>query len=279
MNVIFDNTRLAAFLLMGIQGLHAHCGLNFCPRVERAPFNAFEAGFGVHQTGFYLNGQDGQYTEVLPNFQYTYRGKWLLGANLGFAGLNLEGKTHWGLENPLLFGEWRFYPGMGNRMVTGIQVELPFGDKDHGIGTHHAMIVPYGSFGKEFELFFSSATLGFSQAVELVHHEEDAGVDTVNAHSYLYVHPHEDQELLYRVSIGTSLWQKRSSPEVFLNGQRVMVSEQEHLPDEEKNDLTIGILFPFVLGGAFVLSPRLEFPVLIPSRFDWNTGIDFHVRF
>src|SRR4051812_34186397 len=105
------NLMMAALpILLCAAGLNAHCGLNFCPRDAEMAGNAFEAGLGAHQTGYSLNGHGGQYTEILPNFTYTYDGKLLLGVDLAFAGLALRDETKWGMENPLLFGEWRFYP-------------------------------------------------------------------------------------------------------------------------------------------------------------------------
>jgi hypothetical protein len=261
----------ASLLLLAAQGLQAHCGLNFCPRDEDVAGNRFTAGLALRQTGFDLADHGGQYTEVMPDFQYTRNGKLLLGANLAIAGLMVEGETRWGLENPLLYGEWRCFPGTDNRLSLGLQLELPFGDEEKGIGTDHTMLVPYVSFGKGFDPFFASATLGYNQAFG--GGEEDTADPAV-----LYVHPHEDREFLYRVSAGISVWDKRANPEIYLNGQHPLVDEKENLPEDEDDDLSLGLSVPVRLGNIAV-TPKAEFPLLSPSRFDWGAGVDFGYGF
>jgi hypothetical protein len=263
---------VTSLLLLAAPGAQAHCGLNFCPRDAETRGHVFEAGLALQRTGFDLNGHGGQYTEIIPRFQYTRNGRLLLGADLPFAGLDVEGDVHWGLENPLLFGEWRMFPGMGNRFSLGLQAELPFGDHDNGLASHHMMLVPYAAFGKGLDPFSISATLGFSAAVELGGSAED----TIEVPLFPYVHPHEDREILYRLGAGMSLWKKRANPEIFLSGQHVLVDEKESVRGDD--DLTAGILVP-IKAGRFTVMPKAEFPILAPARFDWTAGLDCRWEF
>ena len=274
MKSIDKSALCAAILILATQTIRASCGLHFCPRTDEVTEKPFEAALSWRQSGFDLNDHGGQYSEFVPTLQFAYKNLWLLKANIPFAGLSVKGETEWGMENPMLLAEWRFHPGMGNMLSLGVQAELPFGDHHHGLAGDHFMLVPYAAFGMGLGPWFLTATAGYSAAIGHHDHEEPPTAADLD---YLYVHPHEDQEILYRLSAGLPLWNGRTRPEAFLNAQYVLVEDKEFLKDDHA--LTAGILFPIKIGGGLTTAAAAEFPLIRPGRFDWSAGLDLRLAF
>jgi hypothetical protein len=153
------------------------------------------------------------------------------------------------------------------------------------------MVMPYGSWSAALGRLFAAGTTGVSMAFGGMHgdYQPDAamsahdasmpGMSHMDSHEAgmpLFVHPHEDLELAYKLSLGAGLWEGRAAPEFYLSGQHVLAEESEH--GGSRDYLSVGIVSPFHFG-RYVLSPDLELPVTAERRFEWSMGLGVGLKF
>lgn len=268
---------LIALVSGSTRNSHSACGLNFCPRLEPKGENAFDLGIMVKQVHFNLEGTSGSYTGFMPDVAYILHDRWTFGVNLPIIFLDVDGHVETGISNPMGFAEFRFQPGPGQRMGFGMQLELPLGNDEKGMAGNHFMAVPYLSWAKAMHPFFIGGSAGGSFGISggHSHGEGDAASHHGSGSSTLYVNPHENMELLYRIAGGTNLWNKRVNPEISLNGQHVLTDVNTQ--GNSDNYLSLGLAAP-MLFGRITVSPNFEMPLADAKRFDWGAGMTASIK-
>lgn len=258
---------LAASLLPG-GAAHAGCGLSFCPRPERPGEKHLELGFMAKHTAFDIQGTEGAYQELMASVQYTAFGRLALGLHAPFIVLD-AGTTEAGMGNLVAYAEWRARPEWLNAFGAGVQLEIPMGGSDRGLGDDHWMMVPYLTLARHLGPLMLGGGLGVAFTVYGAHAEEahahHAGRESVP----VYVHPHEHSELLYRVSAGAPMADMRFLPEIFLDGQQVLGHTE--VEGADISFLNAGLSLPRVWGSLTIAS-HAAFP-LLGERFAWTAGV------
>lgn len=259
---------LAAFLCgLLADAPKAGCGLTFCPKPEGPGERSLDLSFMVKNTGFDIQGVEGSYTELMVTVQYTAFGRLALGLHSPFLFLETDGSEA-GMGNLVAYGEWRLRPAFLAALALGVQLEIPMGGSDHGLGDDHWMAVPYLTAAKHAGPLMLGAALGTAFTVYGGH--SDAPHHTGQAPTPVYVHPHEHFELLYRFSAGARLLDGAFLPEAFLDGQQVLGHSEVEGADIAF--LATGVSLPWIFG-AWQVVPSLSLPVLSRDRFLWNAGI------
>lgn len=255
----------ALLLLLFPRGAYADCGLSFCPvgshRSEEAP--GWRLSLQVRHAGFDVAGVSGHFTQATPRAEYR-AARWWAGAGLPVTRLEAMDETRTALSNPILFAEGRPEWRRDWKPAFGLQIELPFGDHEHGIASEHAEFVPYASLVRSFGHPFLLATAGFRAAVG--GHEHDA------MHPLL-VNPHEDKEFLYRLGGGSHWRHNALMVQGYLDGQRVLSDEEG-----EKGFLSAGLQAVGRLSDDFDMTGTVEVPVTTPSRVEWLLSLGVTYR-
>ena len=269
----------AAILCLASPALHSACGLNFCPRLEPEGKNTLEIGLMVKQVGFDIGGNSGTYTDFMPEVLFNLKDRWVFGVNLPIILLDVGGHAETGISNPMGFAEFRFEPTYGQRMGLGIQLEVPLGNDEKGMAGNHFMAVPYLSWAKPLYPFFVIGSVGgsFGLSDEHGHGAPDSTSHHASASpTSLYVNPHENMEILYRIAGGTNLWNRKIKPELSINGQHVLTGDNSY--GNADDYITFGVAAPMLLG-PFTLSPHFELPVTSARRMEWSAGLTGRTQF
>jgi len=221
--------------------LSAFCGLQSCPRVDaRGDAAAFEAGLRTRWVAYDIAGREGSYVVTAPRF-FARRAGFALGTEIPLTRLDDGGAVTTGLSNPLVMAQYVRRLSHAWSAEAGLQVELPFGDPEHGLAGDHVMLLPWIGARRDFETVSgaswyvagqagyshaleahahaadtaaASARTGLSKATKAMHegHEHDDGTTTP-----VLVNPHADREAQYRVALG---WTRgRGTLEGFSLGQ------------------------------------------------------------
>jgi hypothetical protein len=285
---------ICAIAAAALGNAHASCGLHFCPRPQEETEGRWKLGFAMHEAGFDIGGTSGSYSEGVAQIGFTAARSWVFNLHVPIVALDAGAGTVLGLGNPLATAEFQAHPFHHQMLGFGLQSELPFGDADKGLAQHHFMLMPYGSWSGALGRFFLTGTTGVSLALGGMHGESHgdamagahaghdgsmAGMAHMGSHEAgmpLYVHPHEDLELAYKLSLGSGVWGGKAVPELYLSGQHVLAEELEQ--GGARDYLSIGIVSPFHFG-RYVLSPDLELPVTAEHRFEWAMGLGIGLGF
>lgn len=256
-----------AAIALAAEGAFAACGLSFCPRPDQPGVKSLELGFMARQTAFDIQGTAGGFTELVASAQYTVFGRLALGLHAPLILLEAEG-TETGLGNFSAYAELRARPAWLSAFGAGVQLEIPMGGRDHGLGDDHWMAVPYASLARRAGPLMLGAALGASFTVPGANEgaQHHAGHEPVP----VYVHPHGHFEFLYRLSAGMSLLRGTLLPEGFLDGQRVLGDPGTEGAD--RHFLAAGVSLPWQRGPVTV-APNASFPLLADSRSLWSAGI------
>ena len=257
--------RLAALLVLLPAFASANCGLSFCPVGGHGSMSSvWSLSADVEQTGFVLGGLSGHYAQLIPRIEHRGFKNWVLGGALPVVSLTeAGGETQNGLANALLFAE-KSLPGGNWKPALGLQLEVPIGDHDHGIAADHWMLVPYASMVRSFGETFVLARAGYRRAF--------GGQDEDPLHPLL-VNPHADQELLYRLGVGSHWAEKSLMAQAYLDGQRVLSADSEF-----KDFVAAGAQGALRLDSDLDLTANAELPLSAPSRFDWRVGVGLTFR-
>lgn len=260
----------------------ASCGLHFCPRGKAPARESWRLGLSLNRSGFDIGGKTGVFTEGVADVRYSYDEAWVFDLHVPLLSLDVGGERVFGFANPLALVEFRMHPGVRNMLGIGLQAELPWGDADAGLAQDHFMLMPYGSLSTFQGRIFLNGSAGASMAVagshDMEHDDMDHQAHTAShgAGTPLYVHPHEDFELTYRMSIGFALWNRKANPEVFLSGQHVLAETLEQ--GTSRDYLAMGATAPIDFG-RYVIAPEVELPVSSDHRFEWTLGLATGFKF
>jgi hypothetical protein len=256
----------------------AFCGLQSCPRVEpRAEAAAFDAGLRVRGVAFDIAGNEGSYVVTAPRFFARYAG-FALGTEVPFTRLDNGGEIAFGLSNPLLMAQYARRLTHAWSAETGLQVELPFGDQEHGLAGDHVMLLPWIGLRRDWNAWYVAGMLGYSHALEAHAH----GADTAGASARLaktmheghehegvtspvLVNPHADREAQYRAAAG---WTRgRGTAEVFTLGQVDVTA------NGPTSYLRAGASYAWSLGRFTALSVIADAPVTSARRNELEIGV------
>jgi hypothetical protein len=266
----------------------AFCGLQSCPRV-RDPHSAprpFEAGLRTRAVAFDIAGEEGYYGVVSPRFVARVRGL-SLGVEAPWVTLHTDGIDASGLGNPLLMLQYAGRLSHAWSAEAGLQVELPFGDADHGLADDHVMALPWVGLRKEWGAsWYTSGMLGYSQALEKrVHSEDESGgahVASLAKRSHngvdhgapeetpVFVNPHGDREIHGRAGLGWRL-NEGWTLEGFGLGQ-ADVSEPDPVYYAR-----LGVSAEWVLTSALALQALADAPVTAARRSEAALGVDMKI--
>jgi hypothetical protein len=288
----FTTRRLAAsmlsllLLVSSFSGAaFAACGLHALRETADPEKSALELSAGYHRVAFDLAGVTGAYSEFDPEIRYAVLPGVTLGLQWPLLMLETPDMTHLGSGNPILFSEYRHALGQVQSLSLGLQMEAPFGDADKGLATDRFMGVAYAGLSRIFGRWFGGGTLGSSVMLPFMDPHRNmemtgmAGMpdmDMPNMHGMESgsgmspVHPHENWELLYRLSAGVALWNGKVFPTLAAIGQHVL--GQTMMADAGRDFLTSSLSLPVSLGRT-VLEPDLMIPVSSDHRFEWNLGL------
>lgn len=232
--------------------------------------------WSMEHTDLTRGAAEGDFTQGAFHLRYPVGARWVIGSHLPFGYLRDAGHGHWGLANPMVYGEWTTKPAPGHALTFGVQVELPFGDTRGGIASEHAMAMPYAAHAWRGSVLLTQASVGFAVQVP-DGHSHDGAVDpsrhTAAVGAPLQAKPHEPYELLYRFSAAYPWERARLEPEAFVSGARVVAGET----DAGLDHVGLGIGLGIRATRGLLIKPRWERQLTRPARFAWSTGVDLKV--
>ena len=154
-------------------------------------------------------------------------------------------------------------------LSTGMQIEFPTGDEEHGIADDHTAYLPCVSVSRHFSDLLLFGTLGYrGSSGESDHQAVDHDVETS------FINPHSDSEIVYRVGLRSRLFDGSWNLEGLVDGQHVTD------PDEDvKGSISAEIRSEFAMTDRIGWSIFGDFPLSSPERFDWRAGVGIHFRF
>ena len=254
--------------------IHANCGLGYCPRrtpTETAPENS--VSLRLENTAFNLDSGSGYYAQILPGYEYSGIHSWIFGGNLPIVALTVHSKTPPnsskttpGISNPLVYASWYTHLNVNTMLYLGLQLELPLGNFDAGMAGNHVMLVPYAMMERSMGFGSLTGSVGYCHAFSV----GDGGEHPV------YVNPHEDQEILYRVGAGLQQLNGALKQRIYLDGRYAVVDELE---GPGRSHVSGGMALDFTPGDRLIFSPSVDLPFNAPGRFDWRGGLEAKVVF
>jgi hypothetical protein len=277
-------------LLLGLalfpSPVQSDCGLHALPAIRMENRPALEVGAGYDQVLFDIDDTSGSYSEFIPEIAYAVRPDLVIGLQWPYLILQTPGSRKMGLANPMVFTEYRHSAGPGQSISLGLQLEAPLGDAEDGLAMDRFMAVNYGTWNIYKGRFFGGGTLGSSLMLPWMepHRVMDMGGMNMpgmdHAHMMeeamgsVFVHPHENWEVLYRIVTGMTLWNGKLSPTFALGGQHVLSETMRANAGTDFASLEFAL--PIRLGRS-TLEPALKRPVSPSKRFEWNFGLTARV--
>ena len=248
------------------QVILASCGLAGCPMKQGTATRNHIVDQAVRTTSFDLDGQSGHYWQYEPRYEYWGVPKLIVGGFGSYITLEEGGETHSGFGNPVLFGQYSIYARPDMDVSFGSQLELPFGDDEHGLAAEHTELVPYAIIQNSLRTMHWMGALGARFALN--------SDDDHEGHHELFVNPHEDKELLVRAHIRFQEIVSHLIPEFFVDGQHALEGE-----DDGISFFSLGLGAQFLLSPNVSISPKLEWPVTSPRRFEDRFGLNIRCDF
>jgi len=277
---------IAATLFITVSA-QAFCGLQSCPRIDpHGQTHPYTAGVRARLTGFDIDNESGYYGIVSPHLfvRTPFLSNLSLGVEVPWVTLHTADDETSGLGNPLLTAQYARRLSHDFSAEAGLQLELPFGDHDHGLADDHYMLLPW--VGARYEwgtAWYASGMMGFSQAVG---GEDDAADTTASARiagstlakaahadhgaaaEPLLVNPHGDREVQWRAALGYRP-RARWIVEGFGLGT---VDISESTPEYY---VRAGVSSEWSLTEALGLQVIADAPVTSARRSDATIGVDF----
>lgn len=248
------------------------CGLDHCPRPRLSEREKPSVAWSLEHTDLAPRARRGSFTQGALHLRAPVGAHAVIGSHLPFGYLRSGAEGHWGLANPVGYGEWIARPTAPQAVTLGLQLELPFGDTRGGIASEHAMAMPYAAYAYRGGRGILHASLGF--AAQLPDGRSHAAAGDHSAHggaaAPLPAKPHEPFELLYRLSVAVPWEARRIEPEAFLTGARVAFAEA----GAQVHHVSAGAALGFRVSRGLLLKPRWEQQLTSPARFGWSTGFD-----
>jgi hypothetical protein len=145
----------------------------------------------IRSGSFGIAGEKGSFVSTQFKLERAVNPVLELGVVLPIEQVSLDGKgSHLGLGDLELTSKYQIAPGRS----AGVVLELPTGDHDHGLGSGHIMVAPYGSGSLQAGEWMIHGTLSAAFAFAGHDHGQANSVPEVN-----WVSPHTDHELQYHL--------------------------------------------------------------------------------
>ncbi len=250
--------------LATIDVAHANCGLDYCPLPEdqaQTP-TLGRVQLVMRHVDFDLPAGEGSYVENLLRLEVQRFRHWSFGAWIAPVMLSVNDEQHTGFSNPVFFVERR-QPVRDNwRLLAGIQLELPMGDRHNGIASGHSELLSYVGLAYRRPSINVQVQGGFANSLSEGHAHVGGNA--------IYVNPHADHEGQIRASVTVPMLDGRLQPSAFLNGRVVM---EETAAGEDSMFLTGALGTSYQVTDAARLQAQFEVPVTAAERFNWRAGI------
>ena len=267
------------------------CGLEGCPLDSHARSWLARSVFietSFHQTEYDIEGESGNYSEVIQRLEYVGMSPMSVGAYVPLVTLRRdEEEQQTGFGNPILYVEARLFPRAHGSMAAGMQYEAPIGDAESGIASDHTELLPYAAYLYRFGRGGVRALVGYRFSVGSG--EDEAGEVHEHAHgSKLAFHnsigqfgapahvvnPHADQELVWRTGFDTQFGARGLRPGLALEGQTV-TEGPDRGTSYVASELSLGVPF----WNRYQLNAHTKFPLTSLSRFEWMSGLGISAAF
>jgi hypothetical protein len=266
----------------------ANCGLQSCPRpAHEADASVLQADLRTRWVTFDAAGVSGSYAVLAPRLLWRPLTRWTVGAEVPVTRLESQGEVHTGLSNPLLTALYARRLSHVWSGEAGLQLELPFGQTEHGLADDHTMILPWIGLRRDIGAegaWQASGLLGFSQALEFGESGDTDATELAktaalaktakSAHSGVdhgdgggvLVNPHGDRELQWRAGLARLFG--RSTAEAFALGQTDVSDGAAHAV----HYVRAGASFEYTLTRALGLQILAHAPVTSARRSDAEIG-------
>lgn len=213
----------------------------------------------IRSGSFGIAGEQGSFVSTQFKLEKAVNPGLELGVVLPIEKVALEGaESHLGLGDVELTSKYQIAPGRS----AGVVLELPTGDHDHGLGSGHVMVAPYGSGSVQAGEWMIHGTL--SAAFAFAGHEH-GGAAVAAAPEVNWVSPHTDHELQYHVGAMLPLAEG-------LYGNVVLAGftpfEKDPVLGGSSFQLKAEAGFKLASGWQFVAGPQL--PIGGNRRMDWG---------
>jgi hypothetical protein len=252
----------------------AACALHSVPiRTEGRPAS-LAIGASLRSIAMERAGTPGTYTELAMEARYAAEGHWSLGLEWPVGVLRLREDARTGIGNPSFQAEYRFNLGEAASLGLGGQASAPLGNSSEGSAGDRFMGAAYASLTRTFPAWLCNATAGVSAMLppmRLDHSTMDHG-DGAPASGQVYSigNPHENMEILYRLTARKRIMDDLASFSLALDGQHVV--GETMVPGSGSDFLAVELGLPLSFG-ATSLYPHAQIPVSDSKRMEWNLGL------
>jgi len=220
------------------------------------------------QTAFDISHVSGYYSQVTPRLEFRNSGRLLIGSDFPVTALHRDDQSAntFGLGNPVGFGQYRVLSSNGNEASIGLQIEVPLGSHEDGLASDHFEFLPHLTYAHAAGWIGVSTDIGVRHSLGSTDHHDDE-------ESPLFVDPHADSELLYRLGLLFYHPVIGVTPSVYIDGQRRLGGEAEY-------DWTaaMGFVVGWTIADSYVLAPAIEFPVTDVKRMNWTFRLSAEAR-
>ncbi len=227
---------------------------------ERAQTHKGEVEVG--QTRFNLAGVSGTYQEVDARYASSIGGQWVAGGTLPLIRLNAQGRHTAGLGAPRIFGEYPIPGEAWSAFALGGRLDLPMGNKNAGLSSGRTALTPYARYEWRREALRLSALAGYRRSFT----REDGK-------RVVFVDPHADNELIYRLEAG---WKK---PDSSVDSALFLDGENGRAKDGRGPGFLVGgfsMLFPVV--DDYAVRFMAEHALTHPHRLENGLSLSFISR-
>ena len=199
-------------------------------------------------TGYALEEAVGLVAELHPRLSIGVSAayQWILPEDERWPG---EGVS--GFGNPLLSVEGELWADGALRLISGLQVVLPFGSKYRGVAEEHWEVMPYLSGSWTHDSFSTEVSVGFRESIT----DHEHGVDDSHPESAMmvlgYVDPNGAREWVVR---GASGW---ASPDGEFSGLVYLDVKLPTMEEDIGEYVEAGVEIATQLTGALALSANL----------------------
>lgn len=245
----------------------ASCGLDYCPvrtPDETKTSTNLRLQTLVRFVDFSLSEGDGSYQESMFRFEFLRFRNWNLGAWVAPVRLVVQGETHYGLTNPVLFAERSFDINPEWSVSAATQLEIPMADSHDGIASSHTELLPYLGVAYTAPAFTVQLQSGVSLALSESHDHGPGNTQWVN--------PHDKRQALSRLALTLPLLKGRLQPGIRLNSRYT-------LNESRRQIVTSALVANYQLAETISLVAQAELPLTSERQFDWRSGagLAFHL--
>jgi len=220
------------------------------------------------QTAFYISQVSGHYSQITPRLEFRSGGRLLVGGDFPLIALHRDdhNASELGLGNPVSFVQYQVIANSGNEASIGLQIEIPLGNHDDGLASDHLEFLPHLTFSLAAGWIGVTTDVGFRYSLGGTDHHDDG-------ESLLFVEPHTDTELLYRIALLGYRPIIGVTPSMYIDGQRGLGGDGEH-----NRTAALGFVVGWTIADSYVLVPAIEFPITKEKRMNWTFRLSAEAR-